>query len=294
MAVYNYHTLDVFTDQRFGGNPLAAFPAAAGLDKGMMQRLAAELNYSETTFVLPPQDPANTAQVRIFNRTAEMPFAGHPNVGTACLLAQLGLGQGPELRFEEMAGLVRVRLIEAGGLAIGAEIDAPQPLSLYEAFSVDEIAACLSIRPDQICTEAHSPVRASVGVDFVLVQVAPDALADAVPDVTAYRRVAAAHPEIGGRLSIFLYAGDDNGIRARMFAPLAGTWEDAATGSANAALAALRLSLSGGDTLAYEAIQGVEMGRESRLSLKARRTGDGFRASVGGRCVRMFDGQVRL
>jgi trans-2,3-dihydro-3-hydroxyanthranilate isomerase len=289
MADYDFCTVDVFTDRRFGGNPLAVFPAAAGLDTATMQALAAEMNYSETSFVLPPADPANTAQVRIFNRTAEMPFAGHPNVGTAYALAQLGLAAGPVLRFEEIAGLVEVRLTDAG-----AEIDAPQPLSLKGDLPAADIAACLSLSTEAIVLAEHPPIRATVGVDFVIVAVEPDALARAVPDIAAYRRLADARPELEGRLSIFLYALDGAGVRARMFAPLAGTWEDPATGSANATLAALRLSLSGEETLAYEAVQGVEMGRESRLSLRAWRADDGVRASVGGRCVSVFRGKVSL
>jgi trans-2,3-dihydro-3-hydroxyanthranilate isomerase len=294
MADYDFCTVDVFTDRRFGGNPLAVFPAAAGLDTATMQALAAEMNYSETSFVLPPADPANTAQVRIFNRTAEMPFAGHPNVGTAYALAQLGLAQGGTLRFEEMAGLVQVRLTDDAGTVVGAEIDAPQALSLKGDLPAADIAACLSLPTEKIVLAEHPPIRATVGVDFVIVAVEPDALARAVPDIAAYRRLADARPELEGRLSIFLYALDGAGVRARMFAPLAGTWEDAATGSANATLAALRLSLSGEETLAYEAVQGVEMGRESRLSLRAWRADDGVRASVGGRCVSVFRGKVSL
>ena len=290
MADYEYCTVDVFTDRRFGGNPLAVFPAAAGLDTATMQALAAEMNYSETSFVLPPANPANTAQVRIFNRTAEMPFAGHPNVGTAFVLAQLGLATGPILRFEEVAGLVEVRL--AGDMS--AEIDAPQPLSLKGELPAADIASCLSLPTEAIVLAEHPPIRATVGVDFVIVAVEPDALARAAPDIAAYRRLADARPELEGRLSIFLYGLDGSGVRARMFAPLAGTWEDAATGSANATLAALRLSLSGEETLAYEAVQGVEMGRESRLSLRAWRADDGVRASVGGRCVSVFRGTVSL
>ena len=294
MSEFEYHTIDVFTDRRFGGNPLAVFPRAAGLDTGTMQALAAELNYSETTFVLPPGDPANTARVRIFNRTAEMPFAGHPNVGTAYVLARLGLAQGEILRFEEPAGLVEVRLARDGAACVGAEIDGPQPLTLLGEFPAEDIAACLSLDPGRIVTANHPAVRASVGVDFVLVEVESDALAEAAPDLTAYRRVAASRPELGGRLSIFLYARDGEGVRARMFAPLAGTWEDPATGSANAALAALLLSLTGAASLAYDAVQGVEMGRESRLALKSWRAADGVRASVAGRCVGMFRGAIAL
>lgn len=291
MPDYAYVTVDVFTDTRFGGNPLAVFPAAHGLDTATMQALAAEFNYSETTFVLPPEDPANTARVRIFNRTAEMPFAGHPNVGTAFVLAQLGLAQGDRFQFEEAAGLVEVRLSEDRR---SAEIDAPQPLSLMEELPIEGIAACLSLAPQQVLTRNHFPVRASVGVDFVLVEVAPDGLAAAAPDLGAYRRLVEQYPQFGGRLSIFLYAAHGNDVRARMFAPLAGTWEDPATGSANATLAALRLQLAGADTLAYAALQGVEMGRPSRLALRAWRGPDGLRASVAGQCVPVFRGSISL
>jgi trans-2,3-dihydro-3-hydroxyanthranilate isomerase len=293
MTSYDYVTLDVFTDRRFGGNPLAVFPNAEGLDTATMQALAAEMNYSETTFVLPPRDPANTAQVRIFNRTAEMPFAGHPNVGTAHALARLGHAGGDVLRFEEQAGLVEVRLLREDGECVGAEIDAPQPLSLLGSFDAGDIAACLSLAPGDVVTRNHKPVRATLGVDFVLAEVGPDVLGRAIADLTAYRRVAAAR-DVGERLSIFFYAADGEDIRARMFAPLAGTWEDPATGSANATLAALRLSLSDAPELSYQAVQGVEMGRESRLALRAWRAKDGVRASVGGRCIEMFRGTISL
>lgn len=293
MTRYNYRTVDVFTDRRFGGNPLAVFPDADGLDTATMQALAAEINYSETTFVLPPDDPANTARVRIFNRTSEMAFAGHPNVGTAFVLAMMGRINGGAARFEGLAGLVEVRGFGSPS-ARGAEIDAPQPLQLTGEFFAADIAACLALRPDQIQLRKHPPVRASVGIDFVLVAVDFECLGSATPNVNAYRRLVASRPDLRGRLSIFLYAETEDGIRARMFAPLSGTWEDPATGSANAALAALRLSIAGGDSLSYEAVQGVEMGRESRLSLKAHRSADGIRASVAGNCVGVFGGWIDL
>jgi trans-2,3-dihydro-3-hydroxyanthranilate isomerase len=290
MPDYEYHTIDVFTSTRFGGNPLAVFPDARTMTTEVMQALSAEMNYSETTFVLPPDDPASDFRVRIFNRTSEMPFAGHPNVGTACVLARLGLAKQPVLRFEEISGLVHVRLTGDDK----AEIDAPQTLSLMEELPADDIAACLSLSPSQIMTASHNPVRASVGVDFVLVEVRPDALATAVPDLAAFRRLAADLPGLGGRLSVFFYHLDGNDVRSRMFAPLAGTWEDPATGSANAALAALRLSHRNDAEIAYESVQGVEMGRRSELALRAWRTADGIKASVGGRCVPMFSGRISL
>jgi trans-2,3-dihydro-3-hydroxyanthranilate isomerase len=294
LTSYDYFTVDVFTKRRFGGNPLAVFPAAEGIDDSMMQALAAEFNYSETAFVLPPADAANTARVRIFNRTAEMPFAGHPNVGTAYVLGRHKLACGPTMRFEENAGLVEVRLLEEAGLVVGAEIDAPQPLSLLEELPPESVADCLSLPRDQILTGDHPPVRASTGVDFVLVAVTPEALTKAAPDLRAYRHLLAQWPQLGERLSIFLYALDGENVRARMFAPIAGTWEDPATGSANATLAALRLHLSGGRSLSYRSVQGVEMGRESHLSLRAWRSDDGVRACVGGTCINMFRGSVTL
>src|SRR6188474_1990562 len=153
MADYDFCTVDVFTDRRFGGNPLAVFPAAAGLDTATMQALAAEMNYSETSFVLPPADPANTARVRIFHRTAEMPFAGHPNVGTGYVLAGLRPEAGDVLRFEEIAGLVEIRIErDAEGRPTGAEIDAPQPLEILGTLPAAAIAACIGLVPGDLVT----------------------------------------------------------------------------------------------------------------------------------------------
>ena len=144
MRTYPFVTVDVFTDRRFGGNPLAVFPDARGLSDGEMQALAAEFNLSETTFVLPPDDPANTARVRIFNRTAEMPFAGHPNVGTGWVLAGMGRDRDGVLRFEEIAGLVEVRS-RATARRGGVTIAAPQPLSLGVEMPVDLVAGCVGL-----------------------------------------------------------------------------------------------------------------------------------------------------
>ncbi|MDX3810018.1 PhzF family phenazine biosynthesis protein [Bosea thiooxidans] len=295
MPSFPYETVDVFTDKPFGGNPLAVFTDARGLTDAQMQALAAEMNYSETTFVLPSDDPANDARVRIFHRTAEMPFAGHPNVGTACVLARHGRDRNGVLRFEQMAGLVEIAVErDATGAVTGAVIAAPQALSLGIALPVDGIAACAGVQPADIVTAAHEPVQASLGVKFVLAQIAPEALTRAAPDLAAFRRLERQHAKLQGRLSLFLYARDGNRIRARMFAPLAGTWEDPATGSASATLGALLLSLDGGDEAAYTITQGVEMGRASLLNVTSRRAEDGYRSRVGGACAPMFRGEVSL
>ncbi|MDB5720311.1 MAG: phenazine biosynthesis protein PhzF, partial [Alphaproteobacteria bacterium] len=200
------------------------------------------------------------------------------------------------LRFEEMAGLVEIRLLREEAAVSGAEIDAPQKLRLLGELAPADIAACLGLEACDIVTAAHPPVRATVGVEFVLAEVAEAALARATPDLAAFRRTAAA--ALGGdgdRLSIFFYSRQSSGpLHARMFAPLSGTWEDAATGSANATLAALLLSLGDAPEIAYEAVQGVEMGRPSRLRLRAWRSGSELRASVGGDCVPVFSGTVSL
>jgi trans-2,3-dihydro-3-hydroxyanthranilate isomerase len=290
MKTYEFVTVDVFTDRRFGGNPLAVFPDAQGLSDSEMQSLAAEFNLSETTFVLPPADPAHTARVRIFNRTAEMPFAGHPNVGTGWVLAGRGRARDGVLRFEEIAGLVEVK-VEDGGVTIAA----PQPLSLGAEMPVDLLAGCVGIAPAEVVTAAHRPVMASVGNSFVVAEVTPEALTRAVPDIARFREAHKAFPALGPRrLPLYLYAHDGKGLRARMFSPLSGTVEDAATGSAATPLAALLLSLTGDHERRYDIVQGVEMGRPSLLRASAHRAADGIRASVGGGCVPVLKGEVSL
>ncbi len=296
-----YVTVDVFTDTRFGGNPLAVFTDARGLSDREMQQLAAEMNYSETTFVLPPSDPVHTARVRIFNRVQEMPFAGHPNVGTGCVLASMGRDQGGLLRFEEIAGLVEVRVERgADGTLLGAHIAAPKPLALAEELPVEAIAACAGLRPADIVTARHRPTMASVGLAFCIAEVTPEALARAAPNLPAFQALAQDTGH-GDRPSLHLHCYARDGqrtspqrLRTRMFAPISGTWEDPATGSANAALAAFLLSLTDAERADYEIVQGVEMGRPSLLKAGAVRGADGIRATVGGGCVWVCRGEVEV
>lgn len=298
MKTYEFVTVDVFTDRRFGGNPLAVFPEAQGLSDAEMQSLAAEFNLSETTFVLPPDDPAHTARVRIFNRTAEMPFAGHPNVGTGWVLAGRGRANAGMLRFEEIAGLVEVKVENDGGVMIAA----PQPLSLGPEMPVDLLADCVGLAPGEVVVGAHRPVMASVGNSFIVAEVTAEALTRTVPDISRFRHAVTQYtpPGMGPkRLPLYLYAhdgrsGDRARLRARMFSPLSGTIEDAATGSAATPLAALLLSLTGDAAGQYDIVQGVEMGRPSLLRASAQRTADGIRATVGGGCVPVLRGEVSL
>jgi trans-2,3-dihydro-3-hydroxyanthranilate isomerase len=293
MQTYPFVTLDVFTDRRFGGNPLAVFPDARGLSDGQMQALAREFNLSETTFVLPPADPAHTARVRIFTPGGELPFAGHPNVGTGVVLAGMGRDRDGVLLFEETAGLVEVRVErDAAGVAIGAVIAAPQPLSRGTTLSAAAVAACAGLRASDVLTAAHEPVVASVGTKFVLAEIGAEALARAAPDLAGFRATLAAVPELEGKLGLHLYARDGLRLRTRMFGPLMGVPEDPATGSANATLAALLLSLGDAADASYEITQGVEMGRPSLLHATARRGTDGIRATIGGRCVPVLRGEA--
>jgi trans-2,3-dihydro-3-hydroxyanthranilate isomerase len=293
MRRYRFVTVDVFTDTRFGGNPLAVFPDARGLSDAEMQALAAEFNLSETTFVLPPSDPANTARVRIFTPKVEMPFAGHPNVGTGYVLG--GLRAGDSFRFEEIAGLVDVALFRDGsGAVTQATIAAPKPLLLGTEFTPVQLAGCTGIEPSEIVTENHRPVEASLGNPFVIAEVAPAALTRARPDGAEFRRVGATMPELADRFAVYLYARDGAALRARMFSPALGVMEDPATGSAAAPLAALLLKLSGAPSAAWDIVQGVEMGRPSLLRTTARVAPDGIRATVGGACVRVLEGEAIL
>lgn len=295
MRRFAFETVDVFTDRRFGGNPLAVIPDARGLSDDEMQSLAAEFNLSETAFVLPPADPANTARVRIFHRTAELPFAGHPSVGTAYVLAQRTHADSDCLTFEQQAGLVEVRLMrDADGVIAGAIISAPQALSLGLEVSAAEIAECAGLTPDDIVLSAHRPVLASMGNSYIVAEVTGSALTRARPDLAAFQRASERRPTLKGRFSLHLYARTPGPIRARMFAPLAGTWEDPATGSANAPLAGLLLSLSGENRCRLQIVQGVELGRPSTLHVTAQRRDGGIYASVGGHCVSVMRGEVTM
>jgi trans-2,3-dihydro-3-hydroxyanthranilate isomerase len=156
------------------------------------------------------------------------------------------------------------------------------------------VADCLGLAAASILERAHPPLRATMGVDFVIVEVEGRALSRATPVLAAFQALASAEGLEGERLSILLYARDGGALRSRMFAPLSGTWEDPATGSANAILGALLLSLGESDEAGYDITQGSEMGRESRLRVTARRTAGGIRASVAGGCVQVLTGEASI
>jgi trans-2,3-dihydro-3-hydroxyanthranilate isomerase len=300
MAQFAFETVDVFTEERFGGNPLAVLTDARGMSPEAMQSIAREFNYSESTFVLPPADEANTARVRIFTPAFEIPFAGHPNVGTAFVLGRMGsvFGKavGDILRFEEKAGLVEVVLTRRQGEIAGASIVAPRALERGEEVAPEVVAACATLGAHEISTSIHPPVFASVGLEFIIAEVASrDALARATADVSAFRRARLRYGGNTDRFSLFLYSRlSGSRVRARMFAPLTNVSEDPATGSASAALGALLASLanSSREPINLEIEQGVEMGRPSLISVRVGAEKERHRVAVAGSCSAVMRGVI--
>jgi trans-2,3-dihydro-3-hydroxyanthranilate isomerase len=296
-----YITVDVFTDRAFGGNPLAVVLDAGGLSTAQMQAIAVEFNYSETTFVLPPHDSANDAQVRIFTVRAELPFAGHPNVGTAFVLATQAPKPPARLRFEESVGLVPVEILTEGASVVGAELTAPRSLSKLTKFSAEQVAACVSLSPADIRIDRHPPGIVSVGLPFMVAELASrGALRRARPDAAAFARTF----PCDGSDAVYLYTRDIPSdempchLQARMFHPgSSGLSEDPATGSATAAAAALLADLSGerDAELSLRIGQGFDMGRPSLLLTRVRKANGAIvSVHVGGACVQMMEGTFRL
>ncbi|WP_397583636.1 PhzF family phenazine biosynthesis protein [Sphingorhabdus sp.] len=287
-AEYAFVTLDVFTNQRFGGNPLVVFPDARGMDTSTMQALSREFNLSEAAFVLPPEDPANTAQVRIFTHEIELDFAGHPNVGVAWVLAEDGRDSDGLLRFEEQGGLVEVNVERSGGQLTGCRVAAPQPLTIEAAPSQAELAACAGLNERDL----GPAFVASVALATACVPVmSPDALARARCNMTAFQAIKRDYPAFGDIFLLYLFVREGDAVHARMFAPLSGTNEDPATGSAACALTgALLTETPERDELTLTIVQGVEMRRPSRMRCEASRIGGEVRAWVSGECVPVLRG----
>jgi trans-2,3-dihydro-3-hydroxyanthranilate isomerase len=298
-----FHTLDVFTDQALAGNPLAVVHDCDGLDTARMQAIAREFNLSETVFVLPPADPVNTAKIRIFTPGGELPFAGHPTVGTGVLLAQLRApellgGSGVVIALEEAIGLVRVEASRRSGRAARGVFALPRlPEIAPEPRRDPALAAeALGLAAGDIGFEGHALVNASAGVPYTMVPVASlEALARAKSMATPAFDAAfggTAHP------CCYLYARTGpRAWRARMFAPTIGIPEDPATGSAAAAFAGALMTFErpadGEDQ--HVILQGVEMGRPSEIVLTLAVEGGRLsEATIGGAAVVVSEGTIDL
>ena len=296
---YRYYICDVFTETRFGGNQLAVLPQAVGLSTQQMQEIAREFNFSETTFVFPAR-AGHTRHVRIFTPVREIPFAGHPNVGTAFVLASSGefgeIKSSLTVTFEEESGLVSVTIHEAGGKVASCELTAPQALSFGKTLPVELVAAAISIDSKEIVTKTHGPQVASVGLPFIFVELRDHSVLErARINMSGFEALAA--EDVMPDVYLYIRSSDDFDIRARMFAPLSGVPEDPATGSANCALAGLlaHYSQDPNGSFSWRIAQGVEMGRPSTLIARAEKK-DGVvqTTRIGGAAVLVSEGTIYL
>jgi len=293
MRSYDFETYDVFTDRKFTGNQLAVVMDAQGLSSDEMQIITREFNLSETTFILPPEDPANTARIRIFTLGYEVPFAGHPTVGTAIAIARARNLEG-DIKLELNAGVFPVR-IDLSGKAAYAEFRNPNlPEETGPAPSAEALEAALSLPAGAIDRSAHQPRRIGAGVDFVYTHAPLDAVRAAHVNSGAYDAL-----NLEEIVGVFLYAAGGEAVdvayHARMFAPNAGILEDPATGSAAAALPgqiALSDALEDGEHQ-WVIEQGFEMGRPSRIIATVETFGGAVKSvRIGGNAAPVQKGQI--
>lgn len=289
--LYDFHIVDVFTSSPFAGNQLAVLPNAEGISVEGMRLIAREFNFTESTFVLPPTDPAHNARVRIFTPRAELDFAGHPTIGTACALVSNGHLTDRELVLEEGVGPIEVSVRDHND-CLAATLTTTTPLASTEVRpTISELASVLSLDPSQV-TEGYF---ASLGVDFCFARLAsPDIVDAATIDPPSWQQFA----RNAWSSNMFFYSGnpiDDETLYARMSAPAHDVSEDPATGSAVAALVGWVATQTKHD-VHVEVIQGAAMGRRSEITATARVGGDGGLQSVevGGPTRMCATGQIEV
>ena len=296
-----YFIYDVFTEDRLAGNPLAVVVEANGLSTASMQAIAREFNLSETAFVLPPKTPTHKAKVRIFTPDYEMPFAGHPTVGTAIALTEMAQDRDLADIFvlEENIGLVRCAVNKVGN-ALFAEFDLPKlPEPLPLAVSSDAVAAALGLAPHEIGFENHRVSLWSAGVPYITVPVADTTVAARVRfDNEAWFTFSPRKSE-SAVASAYIYCretvGHDNAFHARMVVPGSPSYEDPATGSAAAAFAGaiMQFDRPTDGVSRFWIEQGIEMGRPSRIRLELDVAGGNLVAArIGGHAVRVAEGVI--
>jgi trans-2,3-dihydro-3-hydroxyanthranilate isomerase len=293
-----YVTADVFTTKAFGGNPLAVVLDGRGLSDAQMQMIAREFNLSETTFIFPPKNPAHTAQVRIFTPAAEIPFAGHPTVGTAWVMAAQGMtprGQQTQIVFEENVGPVPVTIRFSG--------EQPSYVSFTTAMTPEELpappprgelAAMLGLNVEDLCDTGTPPLALTCGTPYTCVPlVSAAAVSRAQLDMVKWRAVLASSPAH----KVFVFAQTDaETLYARMFAPGEGVAEDPATGSAACAVAGWlerEHKLTQG-ARRWTIRQGVDMGRPSEIFIEVEAIQGRISAvRCGGTAVLISEGTIR-
>ncbi|MHB1225692.1 MAG: PhzF family phenazine biosynthesis protein [Gemmatimonadaceae bacterium] len=300
---FGYVTADVFTDRRFGGNQLAVLPDARGLTAEQMLAITREFNYSESTFVLPPEHDGESCRVRIFTPGGEVPFAGHPTVGTAIVLTAIGAlpltGDETSLVLGEGVGPVPVMVRSRDGHPYFARLTVAQ-LPVEEAPAVDAatIADVLSLSADDLLEGDHAPSVVSCGLPFLLVPLRTRGAVSRAR-VRLDRWETTLRGTTGSEVMVFAMDAEAPGtdVRARVFVPGLSVPEDPATGSACAALGgylAARTPRDGG-TLRWVVEQGIEMGRPSCLEVEAEKTDGRITAvHVGGAAVLVCHGEISV
>jgi len=302
---FEFHILDVFTDRRFSGNPLAVVMEAGDLKSADMQRVAREFNLSETVFVLPPENPAHSAKMRIFTPQRELPFAGHPTVGTAILLAEVRGAPAVNgerdaiIALEQSIGTVRVGVRMRTGGAPFAEFDAPKlPEVAGLPPQVETLAAALGLIPREIGFENHKPQRIVAGNAFLLVPVASmEALAKVRINVAEWLQSISPTDVVGAYLYTRQCVHTTSAFHARMFAPEVGVTEDPATGSAAVGFAAAAFAFDEYPDGTHKRIveQGYEMGRPSHITLTLVVKGGRLTVvRIGGHAVRVAEGRLKV
>ena len=296
-----YLHYDVFTDRMFEGNQLAVFPETRGLSTAQMQTLTREMNYSESTFVLPAEAPGTDIRMRIFTPGAELPMAGHPTIGATFALAHLGVIPAGKDRwvFGLGVGPTPVELTWKGGALDFAWMDQRLPEYREPVSRADVIRAC-GIDPSAIDGTGLPIEEISCGVPFTFVPVQTRAAVDAAePDLGVMRRLKSAFP--GDHVGVFVFTTEaiDAGVTAysRMFAPGSGIAEDPATGGASGPLGCYLVKhglVLRDQRRDMVSLQGVKMGRPSRIHIRIAENANGVitRVQVGGRAVRVGEGTI--
>jgi trans-2,3-dihydro-3-hydroxyanthranilate isomerase len=298
---HSFVTLDVFTSNAFGGNQLAVFPDASGIPEDALIHITREFNFAEVTFCYPPADPAHTKRVRIFTPAREIPFAGHPTVGTAIALVMLGQAGAPngaeaKLVLEEEVGPIPVTVRTTAGAPAFAQFSTAKLAEVGPATpSAGAISEVLMVDPEDILMTPMAPQNVSCGLPFLMVPLrSVDAVSRSRVRIEKWEQIlkSAWAPDI------FVFAKDgDSHYHARMYGPGVNVPEDPATGSANACLAGYlgARSAQQDGTLAWTVDQGVEMGRPSRIEIEADKSAGAVTAiRVGGNAVMMTEGSLTL
>ena len=295
-----FYTVDVFSNKIFGGNPLAIFTNTDDISTDLMQSIASEVNYSETVFIQKPKNKDNTAKVKIFTPKNELPFAGHPNVGAGFLLSYFpnlipGNYSKNKMVFEEIAGLVNVIPQYNGATVVGSKIEAPNKFHKLETVPTSAIQNCIETNEGSIITSNDPPVVAGVGLDFVIAEVQnEEILNNARCNISAFSEADKNFSYGDDFFSLMIYyRGNQQNIFARVFAPLSGIVEDAATGSACGALGALLASQNNdrNNKYNYKIHQGEMIGRPSLINVSIlKEKGQIKRTYISGECVLVSKG----